>query len=87
MTTAIQPVIGVGVVGSFVASSVVDFSLKNVWNMINTAQMLDYLPLINVYLPSNAEIVFGMLSFANADLFFIEAIPNPFDALVDSDSI
>ena len=55
--------------------------------MINTAQLLDYLPLINVYLPSNAEIVFGMLSFANADLFFIEAVPNPFDALVDTDSV
>ena len=71
MTQAIQPVIGVGVAGSFIASSVVDFSLKNVWNMINTVQMLDYLPLINVYLPTNAEVVFGMLSFANADLFFI----------------
>ena len=41
------------VIGNFILATLVSFSLNYLWAMINTLQMIVYLPMFNVIFPAN----------------------------------
>lgn len=49
------------VVFNFLMSFLVAFSLNFLWSMINSLQMIVYLPLLNIVLPANVSTLFGIL--------------------------
>ena len=44
-----------------------DGSLKYLWGLVNSSQLMAVMPLIDVPLPSNVMIVFRFMAFANGD--------------------
>lgn len=49
------------VVVNFAMSFLVAFSLNFLWSMINSLQMIVYLPLLNIILPANVNTLFAIL--------------------------
>ena len=49
------------VVFNFAMSFFVAFSLNFLWSMINSLQMIVYLPLLNITLPANTNTLFSIL--------------------------
>ena len=55
-----------------------DSTLKYLWALVNSAQIISVMPLIDVPMPSNAMIFFRMISIANGDFKIMERLPNLF---------
>lgn len=66
-----------------------DGTLKYLWALINSAQIIAVLPLIDVPMPSNAMIFFRMIAIANGDFAIMESLPNVFreKQLLDYDKL
>lgn len=51
-----------------------DISLKFLWSLINTAQLLQYLLMVCIPKPYNLVILLQNLSFANGDFMIFEVL-------------
>ncbi len=59
---------------NILASATLDLSLKQLWGLINTAQLLSYLLMICVPKPYNIVLLLSELIFANGDLVILQAL-------------
>jgi cysteine-rich repeat protein len=57
-----------GVLSMFGIVSICAESFELIWSLINTLQLISYLPLMINYYPDHVEIMFEILSFANMDI-------------------
>ena len=48
--------------------------MQTMWSLLNSVQLLNFLPLINVNVPPNMSALFELLGFANMDIRIIEQI-------------
>ena len=46
-------------------------SLEMIWALINTMQLISYLPLMTPYFPEHVRIMFKLLKFSNCDFEFL----------------
>lgn len=51
-----------------------------IWSLINTLQLITYLPLMTPYYPAHVKVMFEVLAFVNMDIQFIS---NMFASLVN----
>ena len=54
-------------------------SLEMIWALINTLQLISYLPLMTPYFPEHVRIMFFILKFANCDF---ELLSNMFKYII-----
>ena len=46
-----------------------NISMKNLWNLVTTLQLITHLPLLNIYIPGNAvEVMKAFISISNLNL-------------------
>ena len=49
-------------------------TMEAMWSLLHTIQLLNYLPLINVNIPINMNILYQVLGFANMDIKIIRGL-------------
>ena len=67
----LQYIILGGMMGTFGLIMILGGSLEMVWSLLNTLQLISYLPLIIPYYPDHVRIMFEILEFTNMDVGFI----------------
>ena len=64
--------------GNLVVAVVMDIGLIYLWQAINTAQLIEFLPLICGPMPKITLIIFKAMSFANGDFEFVNKLSQEF---------
>lgn len=75
---SLKALFGSSASATFASSFITDSSLKYLWGLINTSQLMALVPLIDVPLPPNVMIIFQFMSVANGDFDFLQSLPNLF---------
>jgi cysteine-rich repeat protein len=60
-----------GMLGIFGLLLILGSSLELIWSLINTLQIISYLPFMIPYYPEHVKIMFQILSFVNLDIEFL----------------
>jgi cysteine-rich repeat protein len=60
-----------GTIAAFGLILILGGSLEMVWSLINTLQIISFLPLMISYYPEHVKIMFSILEFSNMDIEFI----------------
>ena len=76
MADSIELSLNTGSLSGLAVAIVSDSTLKYLWGMVNSAQIIAVMPLIDVPMPSNAMIFFRMISIANGDFKVMDRLPN-----------
>lgn len=63
-------IIGVGLLMVF------EGSIELIWSLINTLQIISYLPLMTPFYPGHVQVMFEILSFANMDISYVSSMFN-----------
>eukprot|EP00347_Sterkiella_histriomuscorum_P005711 403355560 len=62
-----------------------NISMKNLWNLVTTLQLITHLPLLNIYIPGNAvEVMKAFISISNLNLIPKDLTKSIFDAIIPS---
>ena len=67
------------IVGSnLLIALLMDAGMQFLWQAINTAQLVEFLPLVCGPMPTNTRIVFKAMSFANGDFEILNQVSEDF---------
>lgn len=77
----LQYIIMGGMIGTFGFLMILGGSLEMVWSLLNTMQLISYLPLMVPYYPDHVKIMFEILEFTNMDIEFISDLFKQFIAI------
>eukprot|EP00347_Sterkiella_histriomuscorum_P020476 403337656 len=62
-----------------------NISMKNLWNLVTTLQLITHLPLLNIYIPGNAvEVMKAFISISNLNLIPKDLTKSIFDSIIPS---
>lgn len=51
-------------------------SIELIWSLINTLQIITYLPIMTPFYPGHVKVMYGVLSFVNMDISYIASLFN-----------
>ncbi|CDW88878.1 UNKNOWN [Stylonychia lemnae] len=76
---AAKTIITVTVVSNFALSIILSISMRQLWKLVNTLQLITYIPMLSVALPQNAMICFNsLIQISNLDLIPKETLSKMF---------
>jgi hypothetical protein len=73
-----------GIFGVFALLWICGSSLKMIWSLINTLQLISYLPIMIAYYPEHVKVMFDILSFSNME---IEIFSDLFKSAIKIDNL
>ena len=73
-----------GIIVAFLLLYICGNSIEMIWSLVNTLQIITFLPLMTEYYPDHVKIMFEILEFVNIDFEFLS---NMFASLLNIDDI
>ena len=73
-----------GIIVAFLLLYICGNSIEMIWSLVNTLQVITFLPLMTEYYPGHVKIMFEILEFVNIDFEFLS---NMFASLLNIDDI
>ena len=74
VTTVSESIVG----SNLLIALLMDAGMQFLWQAINTAQFVEFLPLVCGPMPTNTRVVFKAMSFANGDFEIINQVSEDF---------
>lgn len=76
MSNYVQYIVLAGIISGVALIMLFEGSVELIWSLINTLQIITYLPLMTPYYPEHVKVMFNVLGFVNFDISYIASLFN-----------